>query len=242
MNRFWHLINTTIGRKLLVATSGIVLVLFLLGHLMGNLTIYLGSDALNAYAHWLQSSPVLWLVRAIMLAVVLIHVVLALRVFRENLAARTQPYQHHDSRWLWLFRKRMIISGMVVLVFIIGHILHLTGGVGIEQLFRLVDARGHADVYNRVVGSFQSPWLASSYVVAMLFVSVHLKHSVRALFQTLGVYHENFFGFFELLSWVVAIVIGAGLVSIPLAVQLNLLQPESTALSVFIGERIGVGA
>ena len=240
MDRFRHLINTTVGRKLIVASSGIVLVLFLLGHMMGNLTIYLGADALNAYAHWLQSSPVLWLVRAIMLAIVLVHVILAIRVSRENQAARTHRYQHRENRWLWLFQKRMFISGVVVLIFIIGHILHLTAGAGIEQLFRLVDAHGHADVYNRVVGSFQYSWLAWSYTIAMLFVSVHLKHSVRALFQTLGFYHENFFGFFELLSWVVTIVICAGLISIPLAVQFNLLQPDFAASSGYVVDRPGV--
>ena len=240
MNRFWHLINTTIGRKLIVASSGIVLVLFLLGHMMGNLTIYLGADALNNYAHWLQSSPALWLIRAIMLAVVLVHIILAIRVTRENQAARTCRYQHCEGRWLRLYRKRMIISGVVVLIFVIGHILHLTAGAGIEQLFRLLDARGHADVYNRVVGSFQSPWLAWSYVFAMLFVSVHLKHSVRALFQTLGFFHENFFGFFELLSWVITIMVCAGLISIPLAVQFNLLQPDLATWSGSLADRTGV--
>jgi succinate dehydrogenase / fumarate reductase cytochrome b subunit len=125
----------------------------------------------------------------------------------------------------------MIISGVIVMIFIVGHILHLTAGAGMGELFHLRDVHGHADVYNRVVGSFQSPWLAWSYVIAMLFVSVHLKHSVRALFQTLGFYHENFFGFFELLSWVVTIVICAGLISIPLAVQFNLLQPDFIASS-----------
>jgi len=226
MNRFWHLINTTIGRKLIVASSGIVLLLFLLGHMMGNLTIYLGSDALNAYAYWLQSSSALWVVRAVMLTMVLVHIILAIRVTRENQAARTYPYRRCENRWVRLYQNRMIISGVIVMIFIVGHILHLTAGAGMGELFHLLDVHGHADVYNRVVGSFQSPWLAWSYVIAMLFVSVHLKHSVRALFQTLGFYHENFFGFFELLSWVVTIVICAGLISIPLAVQFNLLQPD----------------
>lgn len=240
MNRFWHLINTTIGRKLIVALSGIFLVLFLLGHMLGNLTIYLGADALNDYAHWLQSSPALWLVRAIMLAIVLVHIILAIRVTRENRAARTYRYQCCEGRWLWLYQKRMIISGVVVLIFIIGHILHLTAGAGIGPLFRLLDAHGHADVYNRVVGSFQSPWLAWSYVIAMLFVSVHLKHSIRALFQTLGFFHENFFGFFELLSWVITIMVCAGLISIPLAVQFNLLQPDFVAWSGNVVACLGV--
>ncbi len=231
MNRFWHLINTTIGRKLIVASSGIVLLLFLLGHMMGNLTIYLGADALNAYAHWLQSSPALWLVRALMLTIVLAHIMLAIGVTRENLAARKCRYRYRANRWLWLYQKRMIISGVVVLAFIIGHILHLTAGVGITGLYGMLDAQGHADVYNRVVGSFQSPWLAWPYIIAMLFVAVHLKHSVRAVFQTLGFFHENFFGFFELLSWVVTIAICGGLISIPLAVQFNLLQPDIVANS-----------
>lgn len=221
MYRLWNLLNTTIGRKLIVAFSGIVLILFVIGHAMGNLTIYFGQSALNSYAHWLQESPVLWLVRMTMLFIVLLHITVSIAVTIENRAARSLNYQAHNPLTGRAWNKRMIISGLVLLVFIIAHLGHLTLGYGTGEVFLLKDERGYADVYTRVVSGFQNPWIAWSYITAMLLLAVHLKHTVRAVFQTTGFYHDNYFSFFEFLSWLVSLFVVISFISIPLAVQLN---------------------
>lgn len=221
MNRLLHLLRTTIGRKLVVALSGIFLLLFVIGHMMGNLTIYFGQSSVNSYAHFLQESPILWLVRLTMLAIVLLHIGLSIVVTTENHLARTVDYQAGNPVTRRLFQRRMIISGLVILVFIVGHIAHLTLGAGIGEVFMLKDERGYADVFSRVVTGFQNPWIAWSYITAMLLLAVHLKHTVRALFQTFGFFRENYFSFFEFLSWLITLCVVIGFMSIPLSVQLG---------------------
>jgi succinate dehydrogenase / fumarate reductase cytochrome b subunit len=221
MNRLLHLLSTTIGRKLIVAVTGIVLILFLIGHVSGNMAIYVGQSALNNYAHFLQTNPMLWVVRLALLAVVLLHFALAIAVTRENRIARPEAYHAGFPWYMRLYRSRMIVSGLVLLVFIAGHVAHLTLGAGVGEVFYLKDASGVVDLYSRVVSVFQNPWVAWTYIVVMLLLAMHLKHTVRAVFQTLGFFRENYFEFFELLSWVVTLAVVAGFVSIPLSVQLG---------------------
>jgi succinate dehydrogenase / fumarate reductase cytochrome b subunit len=221
MNRLWHLLRTTIGRKLIVASTGIVLILFVVGHISGNLTIYIGQSALNNYAHFLQTNPMLWVVRLAMLAIVTLHIALGIAVTLENRRARPETGHAGQSWYLRLYQRRMIVSGLLLLAFITGHVAHLTLGVGVGEVFRLKDAGGHADVYSRVVTTFQNTWIAWTYIAAMILLALHLKHTVRAVFQTLGFYRENYFEFFELLSWLVTLAVVGGFISIPLSVQLG---------------------
>ncbi len=221
MNRLRYLLGTTIGRKLVVALTGIVLILFVVGHISGNLTIYIGQSALNSYAHFLQTSPMLWVMRLAMLAIVVLHIALGFTSMRENHLARPETCHAGQSWYLRLYQQRMIISGLVLLAFIACHVAHLTLGAGLGEVSRLKDASGHVDVYSRVVSTFQNAWIAWAYIAAMLFLAIHLKHTVRAVFQTLGFFRENYFEFFEFLSWMVTLVVVAGFISIPLSVQLG---------------------
>lgn len=231
MNRLLHFLNTTIGRKLLVALSGIFLVLFVIGHVVGNLTVYIGPSALNGYAHWLQENPLLWFIRLGMLIIVSVHIALAIKVSLESIGARKQGYQSGRTLYQLLVDHRMMISGLLLFLFIIGHIAHLTLGVGVGEYFNRVDERGFVDVYARVVIGFQNPFIAWGYIVSMVLLAVHLKHSVRALFQTLGFFHENYFSFYELLSWAIAIFVFIGLCSIPVAVQFGLIEAAQSTLN-----------
>ena len=221
MNRIRHLLKTTIGRKLIVALTGIFLILFVVGHISGNLTIYIGQSALNNYAHLLQTNPMLWIIRLFILAIVMLHIALGVAVTRENRLARAETSHAGQPWYLRLYQQRMMISGLVLLAFIAGHVAHLTLGAGIGEVFRLKDASGHVDVYSRVVTTFQNSWIAWTYIAAMIFLAIHLKHTVRAVFQTLGFSRENYFGFFEFLSWAVTLAVVSGFISIPLSVQLG---------------------
>ena len=221
MNRLLHLLRTTIGRKLIVAVTGIVLTLFIIGHVSGNMTIYVGQAALNDYAHFLQTSPMLWVVRLALMAIVLLHIALGIAVILENRAARPEACHAGYPWYLRLYRSRMIISGLVLLAFIIGHVAHMARGAGVGELVHLKDASGNVDLYSRVVTVFQNSWIAWAYIGVMLLLAMHLKHTVRALFQTLGFFRENYFEFFELLSWAVTLAVVGGFISIPLSVQLG---------------------
>jgi succinate dehydrogenase / fumarate reductase cytochrome b subunit len=139
----------------------------------------------------------------------------------KNRAARPETYHAAYPWYLALYQHRMIISGLVLLVFIVGHIAHLTLGAGIGEAFHLKDSSGNVDVYSRIVSTFQNTWIAWAYIVSMLLLATHLKHTVRAVFQTLGFFHENYFEFFEFLSWALTLAVVAGFISIPLSVQLN---------------------
>ena len=114
MNRLWRLLRTTIGRKLIVALTGIVLILFIVGHISGNLTIYIGQSALNNYAHFLQTNPILWVVRLAMLAIVMLHIALGVAVTRENRLARLETCHAGQSWYLRLYQRRMIIKGSML--------------------------------------------------------------------------------------------------------------------------------
>jgi len=152
---------------------------------------------------------------------VLLHIALGIAVTAQNQIARPDNYRAAYPWYLRLYQQRMILSGLVLLAFIAGHVAHLTLGAGVGEVFHLKDAGGNADVYSRVVIAFQNAWIAWAYIVAMLLLAMHLKHTVRALFQTLGFFRENYFGFFEFLSWALTLAVVGGFISIPLSVQLG---------------------
>jgi succinate dehydrogenase / fumarate reductase cytochrome b subunit len=152
---------------------------------------------------------------------VLLHIALGIAVTLENRGARPEAYRAGYPRYLRLYQARMIISGLVLLAFIAAHVAHMVLGAGVGEVFHLKDDGGNVDVYSRVVSVFQNTWVAWAYIVVMLLLAMHLKHTVRAVFQTLGFFRENYFEFFEFLSWAVALVVVAGFISIPLSVQLG---------------------
>jgi succinate dehydrogenase / fumarate reductase cytochrome b subunit len=225
MLRVVRLFQTSIGSKQVLAATGVILVLFLLGHMLGNLTIYQGPEAINAYGAWLQGHPFLWVFRLVMLAVVTIHIAVGVRLYYENRRARPQRYARHGSVQLSPTARTMIFTGLLVLAFLLYHLAHLTGGIVGPQLQRMAD--GHLNIYANVVSGFNNPWIAGGYVLAMLLLGFHLNHAIRSLFQTFGVYHENWEAFLHYLSPVLSAVIVLGFISVPIAVQLGVLTLPS---------------
>lgn len=221
MFRLIRLLRTSIGSKQAMAIAGLALIGFLLVHMAGNLTVYQGPEAMNAYSAWLQGHPLLWGVRLLLLAVFLLHVHAAVRLARLNRQARPQRYAHRRYRQAKVASRTMIASGLVILIFVVYHLGHLTlGVVGPEHA---QDAAGRADVFANIVNGFSNPWVAWGYVIALLLLGLHLAHAIQSLFQTLGLTHENYRGVLHLLSSALALIITLGFVSIPVAVQLGLL-------------------
>lgn len=215
---------SSIGRKLVVALTGLGLVGFLLGHLAGNLQIFGGPEPLNAYAQTLKDlGPALWVVRLGLLAIALAHVVLTLRLAAENRAARGSRYAVERRIQASAGSRSMLLTGLVVLAFVLYHLAHYTWQVAHPEFAGRLDAAGRHDVYSMVVGSFQQPHIAGLYVVALVLLGLHLSHGVSSVFQTLGFRHPKYEKLLTRAGPVFGALVAAGYLSIPLAVQAGLL-------------------
>lgn len=220
MNRLVRLWGTSVGRKLITAATGGFLLVFLLGHIYGNMKVFQGPDALNAYAAWLQGHPLLWVFRIGLLGGFGVHVYLTLSLARDNRRARPTRYVRWRAQTSGASRF-MAVSGLLILAFVVYHLLHFTFGVIQVDRAHLVDASGRLDVYAMVVQSFRNPWVALSYVVAMVLIGVHLVHGTVSAFQTLGVYHESYVGPIRVACLLLVVAIVAGSASIPVLIFLG---------------------
>lgn len=220
MNRLVRLWGTSVGRKLITAATGVFLLVFLLGHIYGNMKVFQGPEALNVYAAWLQGHPLLWVFRIGLVGGFGVHIYLTLSLARDNRRARPTAYARWRPQTSGTSRF-MAISGLFILAFLIYHLLHFTLGVIQVDRAHLVDAERRLDVYAMVVQSFRNPWVALIYVVAMVLVGIHLVHGTVSAFQTFGVYHESYVGLVRVacLLLVAAIVLGSA--SIPILILLG---------------------
>jgi succinate dehydrogenase / fumarate reductase cytochrome b subunit len=192
MNRLVRLFGASIGRKLVTAATGAMLIGFLFVHMFGNMKVFQGPEALNSYAAWLRGHPLLWVFRVGLLAVFVLHIVVTLTLARDNRAARPVGYRRYRPRASSFASRFMVLSGLVVLSFVVYHLLHFTFGVIDPMNAHLVDAHNHLDVYTSIVRSFQNPWISGSYVVSMVLLGFHLWHGMESAFQTFGVHHESY--------------------------------------------------
>lgn len=224
MFRLLRLFHTSIGRKLVMALSGIILILFMIAHMLGNLAVYQGQGAANAYAAWLQGHPLLWAVRLVLLGIFLFHIAIGLQLAIENRRARDKPYRMQTPQRSRFAERHMVLSGMIVLVFFVYHLMHLTlGWIDPAQAATLIDTQGRPDVYSKVVLGFQNIWVAAVYLLGMGLLALHLHHATQSIFQTLGFNHETYQTLVIYGSVLLTSIIIIGLASIPIAVQLGFL-------------------
>mgnify|MGYP001815384012 FL=1 len=202
----------------MVAITGTLLLGFLAFHAAGNMLILKGPDALNGYADWLQGLPILWGFRLGMLALFGVHILMTIRLARENRAARPIGYRKISRLGARLPGRLMLFSGLSLFGFLVFHILHLTvRSIGPEPATAM-DAAGRVDVYARVLAGFSDPLIATVYLAAMGLLGLHLLHAVESLFQTLGFNHESYQGIIRVMAPVVSLLIAAGFALIPLLV------------------------
>lgn len=246
MNLPGALFGSSIGRKFLMAFTGLVLVGFVTGHLVGNLQIFAHPDRLNGYAHFLQSlGPALWAVRLFLLACVGIHVWAAIVLALENKAARG-PEAYGVNRWLQaVFASRyMKHTGLVVLAFIIYHIAHFTVGAAQAENFKtalpgytmggeyhlmgfpVVAAGAHVhDVYSMVFLGFASPVVSIFYIIAVGLLSLHLLHGVDSMFQTFGLRNHRWSAGLRRFAALFCLVYFLGNLAIPGAILTGVVKP-----------------
>jgi succinate dehydrogenase / fumarate reductase cytochrome b subunit len=212
--------RSTVGRKVIMAVTGLLLVGFVTGHVAGNLLVFKSAEALNAYGAFLKSSAlVLWTVRLGLLAAVGLHVWAALTLIRLNRASRPVAYARQVSQSATLAAKLMRVGGIFLLVFIVFHLLHFTTGT-IHPGYTF----SHTDVYGNVVSSFQVPWVALFYIVAMVALLAHLSHGIWSFFQTMGWSHPRYNPARRVVATVLALIVSLGFIAIPSAILGGMLR------------------
>jgi succinate dehydrogenase / fumarate reductase cytochrome b subunit len=217
--------KSSIGRKMIVAVTGLALVLFLAGHLTGNLLIFAGRDAFNDYAQFLHEvfhGAGVWIARIGLLACLVGHVWFTILLTRENKTAR-KKYAHQATVQAQRSSLMMIWSGLTILAFIIFHLLHFTVKAGTDYasfMQVMPDGSERHDAWKMVIVGFGNPLVAIFYIIAMTLLCSHLSHGVASIFQTLGLRTKKTAGPISILSRIYAIVIYLGFISIPLAILL----------------------
>ena len=220
VREFWQ---STIGKKMVMAVTGLIGVGFVVGHLLGNLQIFVGPGRFNAYSHFLHSlGELLWLVRLVLIAAVVLHVVAAVQLSRRRLVARPVRYKHGSQREVSTFAARTIRwGGGLLLLFIVFHILHFTT----RSIFRDYSA---TDVYDNVVRGFGIWWVVVFYVLAMAALGLHVHHGVWSSLRTLGASKASPEPRRRPVAVVLALLLWAGFTVIPLAVFAGLVRPPAS--------------
>jgi succinate dehydrogenase / fumarate reductase cytochrome b subunit len=222
-----RLFGSSLGKKYIMAISGLVLFVFVVGHLAGNLQVFLGAEALNRYGHFLQSNPeLIWPARIILLLMVGLHIWSAIRLTVENRAARPQGYAQYQVVAASYASRTMFMSGVIILVFIIYHLLHFT--VQVQQInltgqnfVELHDTQQRHNIFKMMVLGFSNIWVSGFYILGMGLLCLHLSHGVSSMFQSLG-WKSGIYGkFLDQFARVAAAGIFLGYSSIPVAILLG---------------------
>ncbi|PWU10941.1 MAG: succinate dehydrogenase [Terriglobia bacterium] len=214
-----------IGKKAVMAITGVILFGYVVGHLLGNLQIYAADhDQINRYAAFLHDpgrATLLWGVRALLLLSVVAHITASVQLWVLKREARPIGYVKKDDVPAAYAARTMLWSGPIIAAFIIFHILHLTAGsvLPLQEI-----APNQPDVRANVISGFQHPAVALFYIVAMLLLCLHLYHGVWSMFQSMGVSHPRYTTGLKRFAAICAIAIAAGNISIPIAVMTGLLS------------------
>ena len=212
--------RSTVGKKTVMAVTGLIGFGFVVSHLLGNLQFYLGPEALNGYSASLRHYPVVLLfARATLLAALAAHVIAAVQLTVQNAGARPQGYKTWTPRKSTYSARTMKYSGPILGLFIVYHLLHLTAG-SVHPNFKHVSG-DVPDTYHNVVAGFSSIPVSLSYMVAMAFLGFHLSHGIWSLFQSMGANHPRYLPVVRKAAVVIAVLIVLGNISIPVAVLLG---------------------
>jgi succinate dehydrogenase / fumarate reductase, cytochrome b subunit len=250
MNLVGFFFRSSIGRKILMAATGVILIGFVVGHLVGNLQVFSAPDKINGYAQFLhQLGPLLWVARIGLLVAVVIHIWAATVLTLENKAARgPEPYAFKHTIRATLASRSMRLTGFVVLAFVIYHLAHFTWGAAQAGTFKdalprytmqheysvigfpVVSAGTQVlDVHSMVVLGFQNAAVSIFYIIAVGLLSFHLLHGFDSMFQTLGLRSGRWASGLRKVSVLFCLVYFICNLAIPGAVLLGRLQPRMTA-------------
>jgi len=224
-NWFVAFYRTALGKKAVMALTGIFLFGFIFMHMAGNLKIFLGAEAFNHYAEFLREmgEPVLpysvglWIFRVLLLGAVIFHFTAATQLTLQNRRARPVAYKRRDAVQMGYAERTMRWSGYLMAAYVIYHLMHLTVGSA-HRNFSTVNP------YQNVISAFQFWPVAAVYIVANLLLGMHLYHGLWSLFQTLGCNHPRYNPWRRVFAVTFAIVVTVGFLSVPVAVLLGLVS------------------
>ena len=222
LKHFWQ---STIGKKVVMAVTGIIGILFVIGHMTGNLLMFKGQDAMHEYALLLRTSmPLLWAVRIALLAAVLLHIVAAYQLTMRSRTARPDGYAKRNPQVTTFAARTIKWGGVLLLVFIVYHILHMTLGTVHPQFT-------HLDPYNNLSIGFRNPLVVAFYLLAMAALALHLYHGSWAVVRTLGAGRPTVHPLRRKIALVIAVIVAIGFAIIPIAAVAGLF-PEGPPLPV----------
>ena len=215
--RFWAATN---GKKAVMAITGFILFLFVIGHMLGNLQVFSGPERLNAYGRFLHGVPeILWAVRLSLIASVVLHIWASIELALRKNQARPVGYAKRQNTVSTYASRTMYWSGPIILAFVIYHLLHLTAGV-VHPGGDFVEG----DVYHNVVAGFQVWYVSAWYVFSMILLALHIRHGAWSMFQSVGINHPRHTPILKKAAAVIAVVIAAGYISIPVSIMLGLVK------------------
>ena len=217
-----QLLSSSVGRKILMAITGILMVLFVVVHLLGNSSIFI-PGGINAYAEHLHAlPPLVWAFRLVMLVLIVVHIFYGITLTLENNAANPQGYAVKRQLKANFSSENMIWTGLLLLVFIVYHMCHFTARLTPDIVANTLP-EGGTDVYNMVVTSFNHGFVAALYVIAMIVLFLHLKHGIQSFFQTMGWSNDCFLPVITKFGTIVAVIFLIGYSSIPLFILSGIL-------------------
>ena len=231
----WGVFRSSILRKQFVAITGLLMTGFIFAHLAGNLLIFLGPNAFNAYSDKLHEMPeLLWIARIGLIAAFLLHVLFTILLTLENWRAQPSRYAVSATKsqeGLTLAKRTMIYSGLLIFFFVGFHLADFTFAdkEGAASLFQLSGQEGvpptNLKLYGLVWNSFLNPWRAVMYIVVMICLGLHLTHGIQSLFQSLGFYEDTLTPRLRRLSIVIGIVVAAGFSAVPVFINILRVPP-----------------
>ena len=234
MSTVTGILSSSLGRKFVMAGSGGLLFLFVVGHLVGNLQVFGPPEMINRYAHFLKSTPeLLWVVRLGLLVLVGLHILTAIQLSVANKAARPVGYATpgaYGSTWQ---SRYMLGSGLVILAFVVYHLAHFTvllpgiNGVGdFTKLKTVLHGETVPDVYAMMILGFQVWWVVVFYLIAQALLFIHLGHGLAAMFQSLGLRNHNWWPRIQLFAKAASIAIFVGYALIPVSIYLHVIGSD----------------
>ncbi len=225
MRRVATLYRSTVGKKILMALSGLLLFLFIIGHMLGNLKVFEGPDAFNAYAEgirtfgypFLPEYGFLWLARLVLLGAVGLHILAAVQLWQRSRGARARKYRKETNLSFSYASRTMRWGGVLIFLFVVYHILHMTTGQAHPDFV-------YGDVYANFIIGFQSPLVVGFYLVAQVALCLHLYHGIWSMTQSVGATHPKYDRMRRPVAGVFATGIFIGFIIPPMAVLLGLLS------------------
>lgn len=228
---------STVGSKVIVAITGASLVGFVVFHMIGNLKMFNGPDSINTYAYFLKHDLglLIWIARAGLLGLFVAHIALTIRLKWLSAEARPVPYRYQAAAQATTASQYMLITGLVIGAFAVFHLAHYTFG-WVHEVVRpdgtrtnylnLMDEQGRHNVYEMVIAGFSSTWIAVTYVIAQLFLAVHLAHGIQSVIQTIGLKNARFAPVWTAIGYATAVALFLGNTAIVVAVWTGILKSQ----------------